>query len=172
MTLLARVAQAAFVLVLMTGCALLRQPEIGAIQVLDLDGRFVRRGNMRRIVALLAAQSGMFAVQGPAGGPMIELRQWRLPADQRKVDAVMFRMTLRASLAGGIMGDKPRMEPATAGNPGSNFRVAIQAPQRRLRANLVTGRAVGRAVEKRMRLRKRSRGYLRLHPNPAKRHYQ
>ena len=146
-TLLAGGPQSPLVLVLMAGEAFLREAEVGAIQVLDLDRRFVCRGDVRSGMTLLATQRGMFSVQGPAGGAVIELRCRRLPADERKVDAVVFRMTLRAGLAGRTLRHQAEVQSPARGNPRCDLGVALQTFQRRLRADLVATGAVGGAIE-------------------------
>lgn len=95
--LLASGSQTAFVLVFMASNATRRESEVGPARVLDLDGRAFLRRNMRRIVAFITGQARVLAFEQISRVIVIERPD--VPLDERKVFAVMLRVTSRALLA-------------------------------------------------------------------------
>ncbi len=92
----------ALVGVLMTSEAVPREAEEAPVEVLHLDGRALRRGNARGVVALLARQPGMLAFQHVAGLRMVKALQGRFPANELEILSVVFGMTTRAVFLRGL----------------------------------------------------------------------
>lgn len=98
--LLTILPQAAIVLILMAGNAVLTQPEESSGLVTNLDGKHFRLRNMFRRVTTIAGRSRVLSLQAVPSFAVIEAGSSRRPFDNRKIEAVMFRVTLRAFLAG------------------------------------------------------------------------
>jgi len=157
--LLANGPQTAFVLVFMAGNATRRECEVGPARVLDLDGRAFLRRNMRRIVAFITGQARVLAFEQISRVIVIECPD--VPLDERKVFAVMLRVTTRALLArpgGNIVSS---VQALASRKPDCNLPVTVQALQRRLPAELMATGAVGRSVQRLVWLRQRPRRDLR-----------
>ena len=86
----------------------------------------------------------MFALKYVAGFVVVERGRRRAPFDEREIEAVVFRVTLGATLAGVRLQIVGSMQSAMRLEPSRNLGVALQALQFTLGANLVTRCAVGR----------------------------
>lgn len=115
------------VLVLMAPDAGTGESQIAMIQVFHLNLRARRGHDLSRVVALLATQSGMAARQRESGLPMIHGFAVRLPADERKICAIVVRVTLNAIFARSARAHPNRVHTAILRKPIPDFRVAIQA---------------------------------------------
>lgn len=96
MTLRAVRPQLPFVLVLMTTRTASRQAKIRVAYVLGSESCALDTGNVGRIVAFVAGQTGMLAVQSKAAGGMIEFGWGGIPMQQAEVNAVMLGMAADA----------------------------------------------------------------------------
>ena len=91
-------AQAALMLVLVTGGAVRGDSKEGFGQILDLDGRALRRSHVFRGVALVASQASVFALESVSGLFVVE--GTKVPLDEGEVFPVVFGVAARAFLAG------------------------------------------------------------------------
>ena len=96
-------------------------------------------------MALVAFQSGVLAFEHIAGFFMIE--RLGIPLDEGEIGAVVFGVAARALLAGAGRDVVAGMQPLVSLEAAGDFRVALQALEGRLAAELVTVHAVGRSVE-------------------------
>lgn len=90
-------SQAPFVLILVAGHTCGRNSEVSTGQILDFDGCAFLRRDMRWVVALVAGESRVFPLKHVAGIFVIE--GFGVPLDERKVFAVVLRVTSGALLA-------------------------------------------------------------------------
>ncbi len=91
-------AQLSPVFVLMTGDAGAGQAKEGAIQVSHGKSGTLRRENPLGVMALVAGQAGMLAIQHKAGLAVVEFSWRRVPVDYGEVFAVMFGVAAGAGL--------------------------------------------------------------------------
>jgi hypothetical protein len=97
-------AKLAGVLILMTTEALRAQPQIGLVEVLDLDFAAGRRPDMRGVVTLLASQLAVFSFEGEPGGcTMVEFLTVQF--GDRKLPPVVLHVTVSAIglIRGGVI---------------------------------------------------------------------
>ena len=131
--------------VFVAGDAGCRQPKKGPIQVLVLNRCSFLRGNAGSIVALSAFDPGVLAFQDIPGFFVVE--GLGVPLDEGKVFAIVVGVaasTFLARAGGDVIGcvkSPMRFEPAR------NFRMAFQALEGCLAAELVAGYTVGRSVQ-------------------------
>ena len=90
--------EASIVLVFVAGGAGLGDADESTVEVFDSDQRALSGGNVFRHMAFLALHASMLPFQGVARPLMIE--GLGVPLDERKVEAVVIRVALRAFLAG------------------------------------------------------------------------
>ena len=102
-------------------------------------------------MALVTFQSGVLAFQHIAGLFMIESPG--IPLDEREIAAVVFGVAASALLAGAGRDVVARMQPLVSLQAAGDFRVAVQALEGCLAAELVTVHAVGWSVQRMMRPR-------------------
>lgn len=151
MTLLAGLSEPSVVRILVTSGAGRGQAQIGAAQVFDLDRRPLRRHNSRRRVATIAGQPCVLALKRVSSFFVIE--SFCVPLDQRKVFTIVFGMAAGALPAGAGRNVVSRMQSLAGIEPGGDFGVAVQTLERCLSPKLVTTGAVGRSIERLVRLR-------------------
>ena len=96
MTLQAARTQASLVRVLVASSASLWYSQKTARQVLHLDRSALLRCDVIGTVAASTSQAGMFSFENVSGKFVVE--SLRVPLDQRKIRAVMFRVTARTLL--------------------------------------------------------------------------
>lgn len=141
-------------LVLVAGDTTGREAEVSAAGILDLDrGTFLRR-EVRRIVALVAGQARVLALEQVAGVFMIE--GLGIPLDQREGFAVVLRVAAGALLAGTGWNVVGGVQSLASRNPGRDLGVTVQALQCRLAAELVATGAVGGSIQRLVRAREGS----------------
>lgn len=144
--LLAGLPQSSVVGILVAGRASRPQSQISPVQVFDLDGGAFLRTDARRRVTAIAGQARVFAQKRISSRLVVE--GFDVPLNQREVLAIMFRVAARALLAGTGRDVVSRMQSLAGTEPRGNFRMAVQALQRRLpAAELVATGAVGRSIE-------------------------
>ena len=157
-TLQAIPPQLAAVLILVAGKAVPRQAEEGAVQVPDLDGPPLDVRNVLGLVALLAHQAGVLALQWISRLLVIKSFQRRFPMDQREILTVVFRVTADAVPAGGRQTDHGGVKSSPRRKSLGDLRMALQAPENsRAGSESVAGRALERAAERLVRPGERPR---------------
>ena len=159
MTTLTSRSQATFVLILVAGDASGREAEVGAVRVLDLDGRAFLRRDVRGIVAFVAGQAGVLTFEQVTGVFMIEGLD--VPLDQRKIFSVMLGVAACALLAGTGGDAVSGVQSPARRKTGCDLGVTIQALQCRLSTKLVATGAVGGSVQGLVWAREGSRRNLR-----------
>ena len=96
-------------------------------------------------MAFLALHASMLPFEGVARLLMIE--GLGVPLDERKVEAVVIGVALRAFLAGARPDAKREVQAFVSRQVGGNFGVAIEALENRLAAQLVAGRTASGAFK-------------------------
>jgi hypothetical protein len=153
-------SETSFVKVFVARHACLRNPQKGLAEILLLYVRALGGGDFIGQVAFIAGQAGMFAFQQVSGFFVIEFV--RIPLDQRKIFAVVIRVTAHAFLAGARGDVIGPMQPAFGGDSRANIGVTADALELRLAASdFVAIGAVQRPVEKLMLPRERAGRNLR-----------
>jgi len=152
-------AQASFMRILVARGAGLGHAQKAARQVLHLD-RWTRCGSdVVGGMTLYTRYARMFALQQVPGELVIE--GLRVPLDQWKILAVMFRVTLRALIARPLRDVVRGMESLPRRQTSGDFRVAVKTLQRGRAVELMTRRAVGRPIQRLVSPRKRPGRNLR-----------
>lgn len=126
---LAILAELALVKVFVARNARLRKPEKTPIQVLLLDQFLPVRLDARCLVAILALDGGMLAIQRIAGLLVVKFLLRGLPADQLELFSVVFGVAARTIVIGIIPLHHGRVISLVGGEPLSDFGVALQAPE-------------------------------------------
>ena len=152
-------AQPSLVEILVTSHAGLRNAQKAAAQVLDLDRRALRGGDVVGGVAASAGYSRMLAFENITGELVIE--RFGIPLDERKILPVVFGVAARTLIARALRNVVSSVESFARGQPGGNLSVAVETLQRGLGTQLVTCSAVGCAGKRLVRPRKRTRRNLR-----------
>jgi len=98
-----------------------------------------------RDMAFFALHASMLPFEGIARLLMIE--GLGIPLDERKVEAVVIGVALRAFLAGACPDAKREVQAFVSRKAGGNFGVAIEALENRLAAQLVAGRTASSAFK-------------------------
>lgn len=157
-------AQFTLVFVFVTRNAGTREAQEGAVEILHLDQIPIGRSDLFGVVATVTRQPRVFAVENEAGFAVIKACLGWLPMDQRKVGAIVFRMTLRTcTVPIGRIHDR-RVQPAFLLKPARNFLVTVDTPEcRSACGNSVTLDAACRAIEIPVKCGERSRRNLRPH---------
>ena len=96
-------------------------------------------------MAFLALHASMLPFEGVASLLMIE--GLGVPLDERKFEAVVIGVALRAFLAGACPDAKRGVQAFVSRKAGGDFRVAIEALEDGLAAQLVTGRTASSAFK-------------------------
>ena len=138
------------------------RPKIRPIRVFDLDRRSFLRGYMAWVVAFIAIQPGVLALQQISC--FLVIKRLNVPLDEGKIFAVMLGVAAGAFLAGAGRNVVSRVQPRCGREPGGDFSVAVQTLQRGLPAKLMATRAIGRSIQRLMGPRKRSGGDLSPQP--------
>ena len=147
-TVLTLGSKPSFVVVLMTGNAFGRRAEKRASGILPFQEAADLREHVRRRMALLTFDTGMFALQGITGQAMIELFFRGLPVNKREILAVMVQMAANALFAVGILHLKPRMVPAVFRKQTRDFLMTLETFERGCaRTKLMAAVALRRATE-------------------------
>ena len=133
-------AKPPFVLVFVAGNASGRETQVSPVGILDLDRRAFLGRDVRRIVALIAGQTGMLALKRVPGVPMIE--RLDVPFNEREVFSIVLGVTARALLAGSGRDVVRRVQTFVSGKAAGNLGMAIQTLQRRLTSELVTASTI------------------------------
>jgi hypothetical protein len=152
--------QASLVSVLMATDAAWGEPEEGAIQVFHLDRGALRRRNLFCRVALLAGEGCVFPVESKSSLCVIKILC--VPLHQRKVFAIVVRVTTGAALARSRRNIERGMQTLMSCNPGSNLGVAFKAFEGALASEAVASGAVARSVQRLMGAGERSWRNLRV----------
>jgi len=137
-------AQTALVEIFVTGRAGGGHTEIGAVQILFLNGRTFLRRDVGGIVALVAGQSRVLALKQVSGFLVVE--GLGVPFNKREVFAVVIGVATGALLAGAGGDVIGRVKAFVGRNAAADFGVAIDAFEGCLAAKLVATRTVGRSV--------------------------
>ena len=107
---------------------------------------------MRRHMAFLAGQPCVLALQRISRLFMVELLQWRVPVDERKLFTVVVQMAADAILAIGVFHFQPRVIAMLFGERARNFLVTLKTFEgRRAGSELVTAGALRCPAERLMR---------------------
>lgn len=122
-------AELAAMLVLVAANAGPRKPQVRAVQVLDLNPGTCRCWNLVGGVALLAFQCGVLPGERKAGLPMVQGFAVWLPADELKIQSVMFGMTARAIFARCVRGQPGRVHALSLRYASPYLRMTIEALQ-------------------------------------------
>jgi hypothetical protein len=130
----------------------------GAVQVLVLDGNAFLWRNVGGVVALIALQSGVLALENVSRFVMIE--GFRIPLNEREIFAVVFRVAAGALLTGPGRDVVGGMKPVMSVQAVGDFSMAFEALESGLAAEFVTTRAVRGSVEGLVRPRERARRNL------------
>lgn len=110
-------------------------------------------------MALVAGEARVLALENVSGVLVIE--GLRVPFNQWEVAAVMLRVATGTFLVGTRCNVIRRVKAAPGGNAGGDLGVAFEALERSFTAaTLVAVGAVGGAIQRDMRLRKRTRRNL------------
>ncbi len=142
------------VLVYVATLAIGRKPKVGVVQVLDQNPRARSCRNVCRFVAIVAPDGGVATGKGKAGLAVVHRFAVRLPANQRKVGAVMLGMAGHAILACRVRRKPGSVHTASLRHPLANLGMAIEASKLHLSAaKCVALRAVQRARKRFMRFR-------------------
>jgi hypothetical protein len=131
--------------VLMASGASRRYPEIGLVKVLDFDHRAFLWTNSRWRMTAIASQSCVLAFEQVSGLLMVE--RFDVPLDEGEVFAIVFRVAACTLLAGAWRNVVGRMQSRAGIEPLGDFRMAVQALERRLSTELVATGAVGRSIQ-------------------------
>lgn len=142
-------AKASLMLILVAGDATGGEAKVGPVQVFFFDRRSLLRGDVRRIVAFVAGQSGVFAFEQIAG--LLVVESCNVPLHQGKVFTVVLGVATGALLAGPLRNVVGGMQPSSGREAVGDLGVALQALQRCLASKLVTGGTVRGPVEGLMR---------------------
>ena len=137
-------AQTALVEIFVTGRAGGGHTEIGAVQILFLNGRTFLRRDAGGIVALVAGQSSVLALKQISGFLVVE--SLGVPFNKREVFAVVLRVATGALLAGAGGDVIGRVKAFVGRNAAADFGVAIHAFKGCLAAKFVATRAIGGSV--------------------------
>jgi hypothetical protein len=97
------------------------------IQIFHLNSCTRGRRDLSGVMTLLATQSGMAAREQESRLAMIHGLPARLPADQRKVRAIVVGVAPNAIFAGSVRSHPERMHAAVLRQAIPDFRVSIQA---------------------------------------------
>ena len=111
----------------MTGQAVTREPEIGPVQVCDLDRLPLGASDALRAMALITGQTGVAAFQGVTGFSVIEFQEARLPADQWKVLAIVFGVAAHTILSRGILLQEGGVQPAPRSQALADLGMTVEA---------------------------------------------
>ena len=150
-------SQPPFVKIFVTRRAGLRDSQEALAQIFRLDVGALGGRNPLRQVTLVAGQPRVLALQHVAGLAVIELVRTRVPLDQRKICAVVIRVTLHAFLAGARGNVIRAVQTLFCCHPRPDVGVATDALEYRLTAaDLMTIRAVRQAIQKLVRSRQRA----------------
>lgn len=103
--------------------------KICVVQILDQDARACRCGNVRGLVTIIAACARVTAGQGEARLAVVYRFAVRLPANQRKIGAVMLGMTRNAVLTRCVRRDPHRVHALPLRDSLANLHMAIEAPK-------------------------------------------
>jgi len=123
--------------------------QVGPAEIRDLDRCALLLGNVGRVMALGTGHARMFALEPVTS--ILVTEGLDVPFDQRKIFAVVFRMTASALLAGAGRNVISRMQAFPGREPSGNFSVAAQTFERGCSAELVTTGTVRRSVQRLMR---------------------
>ena len=126
-TALAGGSQLALVLVAVTARAIASEPQIGAAQVFHKDAAPGFGRDARGVVALIAGQARMSALQRVAGLPMVELIQADIPADGDEVLAVVLGMARGALVVGAAGLEQGGVQALVASQAAADFGMAGEA---------------------------------------------
>ena len=137
-----------------------RKPEVGAVQVFHLDRGALRRRNLFCGVALLTGQGRVFPIEREPGLGVIEILG--VPFHQRKVFAVVVRVTTSAALARSRWNAKRSVQALVGCDTGGNLGVALEAFEGAFASEAVASGAVARSVQRLMGVGKRPGRNLRV----------
>jgi hypothetical protein len=158
--LLAVLSEAAAVFILVAVNAIRGYPQEGAGLVTHLNGEKLCVRNVIGSMAAIARQPRMLAEQVITGLGVIEAGgRWR-PLHDGEVFPIVLGVTARAFLAGVSPQSVGGMQAAAGPEPGGNLAMTFEALKRASGAQLVTTRAIDRAIESLVRPRKRAGGDL------------
>jgi len=131
-----------------TGC---RQSQKRSIQILVLDGRSFLRRNVRSVVALVALQAGVLALEHISGLLMVE--RLGVPLDEREILPVVFGVAAGAFLARSGRDVVRGVESLVSLEAAGNLSMAFQTFEGGLTAELVATGTIRRSVKRLMRPR-------------------
>ena len=124
------------------------------VQIFGENSGARRRRNIRGFMAIVTTGGCVLAGERKAGFAMVECFAVGLPADQRKVGAVVLGVARSAVFARRIRGNPHRVHAAPLGDSLANLNVAIEALKLYFAAaKRVALRAVERARKRFVRLR-------------------
>jgi len=147
MALRAILAQASAMCIFVASEAVAGEPKEGTIQILLLKPRALRRGNVSRVMALLAGQRRVLTLQPVARLAVIEGLFRRLPMDELELQAVVLRVAASALFVVGFL-QQGGVVAAVCRNALGDFGVALQALELLVAAcNPVAGSAIGGPAE-------------------------
>lgn len=150
-------AQPAAMCIRMASSALARKAEKRPVKILYLDSSSLGLRNVRRVVALLASEAGVFPFQRISGLSVIESLLRRFPVNDLEVFAVVLGMATDALLVTGLRHQGSVITP-TRRNALSNFGVALEALEVLVAScKPVAGSAVGRSGQGLMSAGQRAR---------------
>jgi len=162
-TTLAVIPELAFVRVLVTSDAILRQAEKRLGQILHFDERALVRNHVRGHVTFLTGNAYVLPFQVVPGQPVIKLFLGWLPVNQRKLLAVVIEVAADAVLAIRIWHLQAGMITVIGGDALSDFLVAVEALEgRHAGAELMATGALRSTSQRLMRFRERAGRDLRL----------
>ena len=148
--------------------AIVREPEVRAVQIFDEDAGPRRGGNMRSIMAIAAPHARVFPGERETGLAVIDGLPNGLPMNQRKVLPVVFGMAADAILAVRIRREPVCVHSMTLRQAITNLDVTLQTFELgAAAAEFVAFRAAQGTGERFMRLRERPRRDLRAGGNRA-----
>ena len=135
-------------LVLMARQALWLQTEVGAVQVAHANAFPFLWRDVLRSVATFALQPHVTAHQRVPRLAVIEFLKADFPQNRNEVAAVVFRMTLDASVIATFSDHQHRMQASLLGKPGGDFGMACRTAELvRAATTDVTVCAMRRTVE-------------------------
>ena len=146
----------------MTTLALRRKPKISVVQVFSQNACTRGRRDIRGLVAIVTTGRCVLTGEQETSLPMVDSLPVRLPANKRKIGAIVFGVAHSAVLASSVRRDPHRMHAAPLRDSLPNLNMTVEALELHLPpAKRVTFGAAQHTRQRFMCLRQRTRRDLR-----------
>lgn len=114
-------------LVLMAARAVMREPEIGMVRILDLNRGALVRVDVRRVMALGAGEAYVFTIKDETCFVVIEFCRGWIPMEQAEGSPIVLRVAAHAQSF--WLSHERGMEASLLRQPGSDFLVTFKTEE-------------------------------------------